>query len=138
MKIPIHIGLFPPDPTNKQKIKLINVLKRIKSKAEIDDNIFRKMYPTGISSPKLYRCPKILTNSTQLRATVSSRGSVTYGVAKELVRILKPLTGSTIHHLSTTKEFADETKKIIKVNIFNKITGKNVFLQTWRSWPVGQ
>ena len=23
-------------------------------------------------------------------------------------------------------------------NIFNKIVGENIFLQTWRSWPVGQ
>ena len=45
------------------------------------------------------------------RPIVSSRGSVTYGVAKELVKILKPLTGNTIHHVSNSKEFAEEIKK---------------------------
>ena len=36
---------------------------------------------------------------------------MTYGVAKELVRILKPLTGNTIHHVNNSKEFADDIKK---------------------------
>ena len=42
---------------------------------------------------------------------LSSRGSVTYGVAEELTRILKPLTGNTIHHVNNTKEFPDDMKK---------------------------
>ena len=37
-------------------------------------------------------------------------GSVTYGVAKELAKILKPLAGNTIHHVSNSKEFAEEIK----------------------------
>ena len=41
----------------------------------------------------------------------SSRGSVTYGVAKELARILKPLTGNTIHHVINPSEFEDDIKK---------------------------
>ena len=36
---------------------------------------------------------------------------MTYGVAKELARILKPLAGRAIHHVNNTKEFADEIKK---------------------------
>ena len=43
---------------------------------------------------------------------MSSRGSVTYGVAKELARIWKPLTGNTIHHVNNSSEFADYIKKI--------------------------
>ena len=43
---------------------------------------------------------------------MSSRGSVTYGVAKELTRILKPLTGNTIHHVNKSMEFVDDIKKI--------------------------
>ena len=33
-------------------------------------------------------------------------------VAKELARILKPLTGYTIHHANNSMEFADDIKKI--------------------------
>ena len=70
------------------------------------------MYPTGASSPKLYELPKIHKKNNPLRYIVSSRGSVTYGVANELARILKPLTGNAIHHVSNSSEFADDIKKI--------------------------
>ena len=41
---------------------------------------------------------------------MSSIGSVTYWVAKELARILKPLVGKYIHHINNHKEFVDEIK----------------------------
>ena len=69
------------------------------------------MYLTGACSPKLYRLPKIHKKNNPLRPIVSSRGSVSYGIAKELARILNPLTGKTIHHVSNSKEFAEEIKK---------------------------
>ena len=34
-----------------------------------------------------------------------------YGVAKEVARILKPLTGNTMHHVNKSKEFAYDMKK---------------------------
>ena len=37
---------------------------------------------------------------------------MTYGVAKELARIIKPLVGSTEHHVNNSKEFIEEIKKI--------------------------
>ena len=55
---------------------------------------------------------KIHKKNNPLRPIVSSRGSVTYGVAKELARILKPLTGNTIHHVNNSSEYADDIKKI--------------------------
>ena len=48
------------------------------------------MYPTGCVPPKFYGLPKIHKPDTPLRPIVSSCGSVTYGVAKELAKILKP------------------------------------------------
>ena len=36
---------------------------------------------------------------------------MTYEVARELAKILKPLAGNTIHHVSNSKEFAEEIKK---------------------------
>ena len=35
------------DPTNKQKGKLINILRRIKTGSGIEDTTYRRMYPTG-------------------------------------------------------------------------------------------
>ena len=69
------------------------------------------MYPTGASAPKFYWLPKIYKKNIPLRPIVPSIGSVTYGVTKELVRISKPLMGNSEHHVSNTKQFADEIRK---------------------------
>ena len=93
------------DPTMKQKNKLINILRRVKTEAKLEDTTYRRMYTTGACSPQLYGLPKIHKNNL-LRPIVSSKRSVFYGVAKELARILNPLTGMTIHHVSNSKDFA--------------------------------
>ena len=41
---------------------------------------------------------------------MSSIGCVTYGVAKELSQILKPLVRKSIYHVNSSKEFADEIR----------------------------
>ena len=99
------------NPTMKQKNKLINILRRVETEARLEDTTYRRMYPTGVSSPKLYGFPKIHKKNNPLRPIVSGRGSVTYKVAKELARILKPLTGNTIHHVNNSSEFADDIKR---------------------------
>ena len=54
------------DPTNKNKAKLINILKRIKKQSGLDDNTYKNMYPKGESSPKFYGLPKIHKKDTSL------------------------------------------------------------------------
>ena len=78
------------DPTGRLKSKMINLLKKIKSEGGIDDILYKKLYPTGTVTPKFYGLPKIHKDGIPLRPIVSSRGSITYEVAKELARILKP------------------------------------------------
>ena len=51
--------------------------------------------------PKFYGLPKVHKVGTPLRPIVSCRGSITYGVAKELSYIIKPLVGQSPHHLKT-------------------------------------
>ena len=103
---------IPSDPTTKLKNKLINKLKKIKLDTRMDDITYRRMYPTGAVIPKFYGLPKVHKANTPLRPIVSSIGSVSYGVAKELARIIKPLVGSTEHHVNNSKEFIEEIKKI--------------------------
>ena len=43
---------------------------------------------------------------------VSSCGSVTYGVAKELTKILKPLVGKSPHHIKSTQDFVEQVRHI--------------------------
>ena len=78
------------DPTNTIKNKLINILKGIKTKTGLGSNTYKSMYPTGCVPPKFYGLPKIHKPDTPLRPIVSSCGYVTYGVAKELAKILNP------------------------------------------------
>ena len=43
---------------------------------------------------------------------MSSCGSVTYGVAKELAKILKPLVGKSPHHIKSTQDLMEEVRHI--------------------------
>ena len=43
---------------------------------------------------------------------ISSRGSVTYGVANVLGKILKPLVGKFPHHVHSTKDFVERVSKV--------------------------
>ena len=70
------------------------------------------MYPMGCSVPKLYGHPKIHKMDTPLRPIVSSRGLVTYEVAKILTKILKPLVGKSPHHIHSTKDFVEQANKV--------------------------
>ena len=60
------------------------------------------------SPPKFYGLPKIHKTGTPLRPIVSSRGSITYGIAKELSHIIKPLVGQCPHHLKNTQHFIQQ------------------------------
>ena len=103
---------IPKDPTNSIKNKLINILKRVKTKTGLDSNTYKSMYPTGCVPPKFYGLPKIQKPDTPLRPTVSSCGSVTYGVAKELAKMLKPLVGKSPHHITSTQDFVEQARHI--------------------------
>ena len=100
------------DPTNKQKNKLISILKSIKTEGGLKEEEYRKMYPTGAVSPKYYGLPKIHKQGIPLRPIVSSTGTVTYNTAKELAKILKPLVGLSSHHVHNTKDFIDHIKEV--------------------------
>ena len=68
------------------------------------------MCPTGCVPLKFYGLPKIHKPDTPLRTIVSSCGSVTYGVAKELAKILKPLVGKSPHRINSTQNFVEQAK----------------------------
>ena len=101
---------IPSDPTNKDKTKLISLLKSIKTGGGIDDTTYKGLYPTGAGSPKFYGLPKVHKNGTPLRTIVSSIGAVTYSTAKELSRILKPL-GRNHHTTSITTRTSWNTSR---------------------------
>ena len=65
------------------------------SEGRIEEQLYKKMYPTGAVAPKFYGLPKIHKRHISLRPLISSRGSINYEVAKELSRILRPLVGKS-------------------------------------------
>ena len=106
---------IPLDPTNTIKNKLIRILKRVKNQTGLDSLTYKSMYPTGCVLPKFYGLLKIHKLDNPLRPIVSSCGSVTYGVAKELAKILMPLVGKSPHHINSTQDFVKQVKHITLV-----------------------
>ena len=70
------------------------------------------MYPTSCVPPKFYGFPQIYKLDSLLGPIVSSCGSVTYGVAKELAKILKPLIGKSPHRINSTHDFVEQVKQL--------------------------
>ena len=72
----------------------------------------KAMYPTCCVPPKFYGLPKFHKTGNPLRTIVSSRGSVTYGVAKVPSKVLKPLVGKSPHHIQSTTDFINRAKGV--------------------------
>ena len=62
--------------------------------------------------PSFMDYPKSIKQVPLLRPKVSSRVSVTYGVAKVLIKVLKPLVGKSPHHIQSTKDFVSNVRKV--------------------------
>ena len=73
---------------------------------------YKRLYPTGATTPKYYGLPKVHKQDTQLRPIVSTIGSVTCETTKELSRILKPLIGRSTHHVRNNQDFIHSLEEI--------------------------
>ena len=104
--------ILKTDPTNKYKNKLIALLKSIKAEDGIDDNTYRRLYPTGTVPSKYYGLPKVHKSGMPLRPVISSIGSVTHSTANELARIIKPLVGGSSHHVRNNMDFIQSIEGI--------------------------
>ena len=71
----------------------------------MNEGTYKAMYPTSCVPPKFYGLPKIHKTGNPLRPIISSRGTVTYGVAKVLSKVLKPMVGGFPHHIQSTSDF---------------------------------
>ena len=92
---------IPKDPFNKMKAQLKTKLRKIKKETNLDEDTYKAMYPTGCVPPKFYGLPKFHKTGNPLRPIISNRGSVTYGLAKVLSKVLKPLVGKSPHHIQS-------------------------------------
>ena len=113
-------------PTPQLKNKLINLLKGIKQSGGLSIQKYKQLYPTSAVSPKFYGLPKIHKTGTPLRPIVSSRGSITYGVAKELSHIIKPLVLANHHTILKTPNTSYNNFKAKKLQTGEIITSYDV------------
>jgi hypothetical protein len=95
------------DPTQKYRNKLIKELRSLKK--DVPEYLYWQMYPSGVIPPRIYGLPKIHKPSVPLRPIVSSIGTVSYGVARYLAKVISPLVGKTDHFV---KDSTDFVKKI--------------------------
>ena len=107
-RTPTPTKFSPKTPPPYLKNKLITLLKDIKQTGGLSTQKYKQLYHTSAVPPKFYGLPKINKTGTPLRPIVSSRGSITYGVAKELSHIIKPLVGQSPHHLKNTQHFIQQ------------------------------
>ena len=103
---------IPRDPTIKIKAKLITILRNVQNQTGLDNSTYKYMYTMGCSALKFYGLPKIHKPDTPLRPIVSSRGLVTYGVAKVLTKILKSIVGRSPHHIHSSQDFVKQASKV--------------------------
>ena len=67
-------------------------------------------YTPPVQSPKVLWPFQNLQSWHPLRPIVSSRGSITCGVAKELASIILPLVGQSPHHVKNAQHIVHNTK----------------------------
>ena len=76
----------------------------------LGENTYKRVYPIG-TSPK-NSMGYIIPTGHPLTPLVFLCGAVTYGVAKELANILRPLVGYTLPHIKNTEDFVDQVKSL--------------------------
>ena len=99
------------DPTVKVENRIASTLKSLRNEGHLDEKLCDFLMPRYSSPPQMYGLPKIHKDGTPMRPIVSTIGSPSYKLAKELARILTPLTGNTPHAVKNSASFVDIIRK---------------------------
>ena len=70
------------------------------------------MYPTGCVPPSSMAYPRSTSWIPHQGLLYPAVDLFTYGVAKELAKILKPLVGKSPHHINSTQDFVEQVRHI--------------------------
>ena len=109
------------DPTSKYKRKLEGILQRLKDERKIDNDQYKLLYPTAKNTLRIYCTTKIHKQGYPIRPIVDYMGSIAYQTSKALAETLSPMVGKTKHHITNSKQLAEDltTVKIEDGDIFN-------------------
>ena len=93
------------DQTLKVEKKISSSLKTIHKDGYISDKLLNEHTYRYTESPQMYGLPKVHREGTPVRPIVSTIGSPTYRLTKELARILSPLAGRNSYTVQNSTEF---------------------------------
>ena len=115
MQVLLEEGSYRPrrgDPTSKLEKEVNKKLKELWTQGEIDKETYDRLRSSFCSTPQMYGLPKIHKPGIPLRPIVSSIGSATYYLAKELTSIISPLVGNTNSYVKDSGDFVQKIKRI--------------------------
>ena len=92
--------------------KLIQKLKRIKRETNMEEGMYRTMYPTGCTAPKFYGLPKIHKTSNPPQANSIQQRLCHLWRGKVIAKKLKPLVGKLLHHIQNTRDFISKVREV--------------------------
>ena len=95
------------DPTTKVETRIALALKELEQKGHLSTKQRLFLAPSFTSAPQIYGLPKVHKEGTPLRPIASAIGSSTHQLARELVRILKPLSGTTDSYVKDSSAFVE-------------------------------
>ena len=100
------------DPTTRIEKKIAESVRNLHRLGHISDKLKDSLLPSYSNPPQAYGLPKVHKEGTPLRPIISSIGSPTYRLAKELARILSPLTGNTTSTVKNSSHFVQQLREV--------------------------
>ena len=100
------------DPTLKLEKRIKEALNRMERQEDLPTLLKKRLSPNNSVIPQIYGLTKIHKEEVPLRPIVSTIGSATYNLAKELSRILSPLIGWTDTYIKNSSHFVSKIKDL--------------------------
>ena len=100
------------DPTSRIEKKVSDSIKKVYQLEKLSDRLKDHLTPKFSNPPQIYGLPKIHKENIPLRPIVAAIGSPTYHLAKELARILSPLSGNTKSFVKNSTEFSQDIREM--------------------------
>ncbi|XP_057300985.1 uncharacterized protein LOC130635620 [Hydractinia symbiolongicarpus] len=93
------------NPVFKEEERITSVLKELKVKGKISEQLYDKLKPIGSQPPRIYGLAKVHKNNTPMRPVLSMPGSPYYKLANQVAKWLSVVDECNIN--SSTKQISD-------------------------------